>query len=144
MVFLNRYSLCLKNVAAAASAPDETDGMTPSRRIFMVDAADSETHAHAGIRFLWGEPQGYDEAAAQLMPHAWQAGAQTTVGLMTRLCLLRKKRRMRRIGTAASWPIHSVSNEDFARNFCQPRRARSTLAFGSSIKNSREVPLEKQ
>jgi sulfide dehydrogenase [flavocytochrome c] flavoprotein subunit len=30
-----------------------------------------------GIRFLWGKPQGYDEAAAQVMPHAWQAGAQT-------------------------------------------------------------------
>ena len=32
-----------------------------------------------GIRFLWGQPQGYDEAAAQLMPHAWQAGAQTEI-----------------------------------------------------------------
>jgi sulfide dehydrogenase [flavocytochrome c] flavoprotein chain len=31
----------------------------------------------AGIRFLWGQPQGYDEAAAARMPHAWQAGAQT-------------------------------------------------------------------
>ena len=26
-----------------------------------------------GIRFLWGQPQGYDDAAAQVMPHAWQA-----------------------------------------------------------------------
>jgi NADPH-dependent 2,4-dienoyl-CoA reductase/sulfur reductase-like enzyme len=33
----------------------------------------------AGIRFLWGEPRGYDEAAAQIMPHAWQAGAQTAI-----------------------------------------------------------------
>jgi sulfide dehydrogenase [flavocytochrome c] flavoprotein chain len=32
-----------------------------------------------GIRFLWDKPQGYDEAAAQLMPHAWQAGAQTEI-----------------------------------------------------------------
>lgn len=32
-----------------------------------------------GIRFLWGKPQGYDEAAAQVMPHAWQAGAQTEI-----------------------------------------------------------------
>lgn len=31
-----------------------------------------------GIRFLWGTPEGYDEAAAQAMPHAWEAGAQTT------------------------------------------------------------------
>jgi sulfide dehydrogenase [flavocytochrome c] flavoprotein chain len=33
----------------------------------------------AGIRFLWGRPQGYTQAAAELMPHAWQAGAQTTI-----------------------------------------------------------------
>jgi sulfide dehydrogenase [flavocytochrome c] flavoprotein subunit len=32
-----------------------------------------------GIRFLWGQPQGYDEAAALVMPHAWQAGAQTEI-----------------------------------------------------------------
>jgi sulfide dehydrogenase [flavocytochrome c] flavoprotein subunit len=32
-----------------------------------------------GIRFLWGRPQGYDEAAAELMPHAWQAGTQTEI-----------------------------------------------------------------
>ena len=31
-----------------------------------------------GIRFLWGTPDGYDEAASQAMPHAWEAGAQTT------------------------------------------------------------------
>jgi len=31
-----------------------------------------------GIRFLWGTPEGYDAAAAQAMPHAWEAGAQTT------------------------------------------------------------------
>lgn len=30
-----------------------------------------------GIRFLWGTPEGYDEAAAEIMPHAWKAGAQT-------------------------------------------------------------------
>jgi sulfide dehydrogenase [flavocytochrome c] flavoprotein subunit len=30
-----------------------------------------------GIRFLWGTPEGYDEAASERMPHAWEAGAQT-------------------------------------------------------------------
>lgn len=30
-----------------------------------------------GIRFLFGQPEGYDTAATQAMPHAWQAGAQT-------------------------------------------------------------------
>jgi sulfide dehydrogenase [flavocytochrome c] flavoprotein subunit len=32
-----------------------------------------------GIRFLWGKPQGLSEAAARLMPHAWQGGAQTEI-----------------------------------------------------------------
>ncbi len=31
-----------------------------------------------GIRFLWGTPEDYDEAAAETMPHAWEAGTQTT------------------------------------------------------------------
>jgi sulfide dehydrogenase [flavocytochrome c] flavoprotein chain len=30
-----------------------------------------------GIRLLWNKLEGYDEAAAQAMPHAWQAGDQT-------------------------------------------------------------------
>jgi len=32
-----------------------------------------------GIDFRWGVLDGYDEAAAQLMPHAWKAGTQTTL-----------------------------------------------------------------
>jgi sulfide dehydrogenase [flavocytochrome c] flavoprotein subunit len=32
-----------------------------------------------GIRFLWNTPEGYDEAAAELMPHAWKAGHQTAL-----------------------------------------------------------------
>jgi sulfide dehydrogenase [flavocytochrome c] flavoprotein chain len=32
-----------------------------------------------GIRFLWGRPDGYTEAAAELLPHAWQAGVQTQI-----------------------------------------------------------------
>jgi sulfide dehydrogenase [flavocytochrome c] flavoprotein subunit len=31
----------------------------------------------AGIRFLWGRLEGYTEAAATALPHAWQAGEQT-------------------------------------------------------------------
>lgn len=30
-----------------------------------------------GIDFKWGSIKGYDRAAAQIMPHAWKAGAQT-------------------------------------------------------------------
>jgi sulfide dehydrogenase [flavocytochrome c] flavoprotein chain len=32
-----------------------------------------------GIRLLFGTPEGYDLAAAQELPHAWQAGAQTAL-----------------------------------------------------------------
>jgi NADPH-dependent 2,4-dienoyl-CoA reductase/sulfur reductase-like enzyme len=32
-----------------------------------------------GIRLLWDRIEGYDPAAARLMPHAWQAGEQTRV-----------------------------------------------------------------
>ncbi|HEX5674288.1 MAG TPA: FAD/NAD(P)-binding oxidoreductase, partial [Azonexus sp.] len=32
-----------------------------------------------GIDFRWGEIEGYDEAASQIMPHAWKAGPQTVL-----------------------------------------------------------------
>jgi len=41
-----------------------------------------------GIRFLWGQPEGYDPAAAAVMPHAWQAGEQTEI-LASRLRSMR-------------------------------------------------------
>jgi sulfide dehydrogenase [flavocytochrome c] flavoprotein chain len=42
----------------------------------------------AGIRFLWGHPQGYTESVAERLPHAWQAGAQTQL-LAAQLVALR-------------------------------------------------------
>lgn len=30
-----------------------------------------------GVQFRWGNPDGYDEAASEVMPHAWKAGPQT-------------------------------------------------------------------
>ncbi|MCL6609284.1 MAG: NAD(P)/FAD-dependent oxidoreductase [Geminicoccaceae bacterium] len=32
-----------------------------------------------GIDFVWGGLEGYDEAAAEIMPHAWKAGPQTVL-----------------------------------------------------------------
>ena len=59
-------------------------------RVLAIDAAGRRVHLAGGrdlsydrlivapgIRFLWGRPQGYDAAAALLMPHAWAAGEQT-------------------------------------------------------------------
>ncbi len=42
----------------------------------------------AGIRFLWGHPEGYSEIAAGQLPHAWQAGVQTQL-LAAQLAALR-------------------------------------------------------
>ena len=42
----------------------------------------------AGIRFLWGHPEGYSESAAERLPHAWQAGVQTQL-LAAQLAALR-------------------------------------------------------
>jgi NADPH-dependent 2,4-dienoyl-CoA reductase/sulfur reductase-like enzyme len=42
----------------------------------------------AGIRFLWGHPEGYSASAAERLPHAWQAGAQTQL-LAAQLAALR-------------------------------------------------------
>ena len=32
-----------------------------------------------GISFKWGAVEGYDEAASEIMPHAWKAGDQTAL-----------------------------------------------------------------
>ena len=32
-----------------------------------------------GIAFSWGSPEGYDENAAERLPHAWKAGPQTSL-----------------------------------------------------------------
>ncbi len=53
---------------------------TQRRRVRLGDGAElpyDRLVMACGIRFLWGTPLGYDEAASQAMPHAWQAGAQT-------------------------------------------------------------------
>ena len=42
----------------------------------------------AGIRFLWGHPEGYSEIVAERLPHAWHAGAQTQL-LAAQLAALR-------------------------------------------------------
>jgi NADPH-dependent 2,4-dienoyl-CoA reductase/sulfur reductase-like enzyme len=42
----------------------------------------------AGIRFLWGHPEGYTDSAAERLPHAWQAGKQTQL-LAAQLAALR-------------------------------------------------------
>ena len=60
---------------------DRADALDVTRR--RVILAGGNTIAYdklvlaAGIRFLWGQPEGYEESATARMPHAWQAGSQT-------------------------------------------------------------------
>jgi sulfide dehydrogenase [flavocytochrome c] flavoprotein subunit len=42
----------------------------------------------AGIRLLWGQPEGYSQSVAERLPHAWQAGVQTQL-LAAQLAALR-------------------------------------------------------
>jgi sulfide dehydrogenase [flavocytochrome c] flavoprotein chain len=68
---------------------DEVTAFDPARR--SVRLASGRTLGYErlvvapGIRLLYGQPEGYDEAASRLMPHAWLAGTQTaTLGACLR------------------------------------------------------------
>ncbi len=62
---------------------DRVAGVDPERRSVRLARGDTIRYDRLvvapGIRFLWNSPQGYDRAAAQRMPHAWQAGTQTAL-----------------------------------------------------------------
>jgi sulfide dehydrogenase [flavocytochrome c] flavoprotein subunit len=54
----------------------------PSRRVHLDDGAQLDYDrliVAPGIRFLWERIENYNEVAAQRMPHAWKAGAQTAL-----------------------------------------------------------------
>ena len=59
------------------------DAIDTQKRIVRLDDGASLAYdklvVAPGIRFLWGTPHGYDEAAAERMPHAWKAGRQTGI-----------------------------------------------------------------
>ena len=56
-------------------------GIDPGRKQVMLDDRSTLTYDRAiiapGIDIAWGALPGYDMAAAEAMPHAWRAGAQT-------------------------------------------------------------------
>jgi sulfide dehydrogenase [flavocytochrome c] flavoprotein chain len=71
---------------------DTVDAIDPERRQVRLRSGAALAYDKlvlaAGIRFLWGHPEGYSESAAERLPHAWQAGAQTQV-LAAQLAALR-------------------------------------------------------
>ena len=81
-----------------------------------------------GIRFLFGQPEGYTEAAALHMPHAWQAGAQTeAAGEAAAGGGRRRHRRDQRACGPDALPAGSVR----AR---QPHRALAQLATARAVR----------
>jgi sulfide dehydrogenase [flavocytochrome c] flavoprotein subunit len=67
--------------AGVRFVPDVATAIDPARRRVQLRSGAALDYDKAvvapGIRLLFGTPDGYDEAATLLMPHAWQAGAQT-------------------------------------------------------------------
>ena len=62
---------------------DWVTGIDPDTRTIKTKGGASVSYDRAvispGIDFKWDAIEGYDEAAAQKMPHAWQAGPQTVL-----------------------------------------------------------------
>jgi sulfide dehydrogenase [flavocytochrome c] flavoprotein subunit len=62
---------------------DRVTAIDPAKRIVTLASGKSVEYDRLvmspGIDFRWNEIEGYDEAASQLMPHAWKAGPQTVL-----------------------------------------------------------------
>ena len=60
---------------------DRVSGIDPDARSVALAGGGSIPYdrliVSPGIDFKWGEIEGYDEVAAEIMPHAWKAGSQT-------------------------------------------------------------------
>jgi sulfide dehydrogenase [flavocytochrome c] flavoprotein subunit len=60
---------------------DRVSGIDASRKQVQLAGGDTLKYDRLvvapGIEFKWGHPEGYDQAAAERMPHAWQGGPQT-------------------------------------------------------------------
>lgn len=60
---------------------DTVEAIDPQARTVRIQGGKTFNYDHCivspGVNFMWGEIKGYDEAASQIMPHAWKAGPQT-------------------------------------------------------------------
>ncbi len=77
---LRRDALAAAGVEIIRDAVVEIDGNRHQARLRGGKALDYDRAVVApGVQLRWGMPEGYDEAAAQRMPHAWLAGPQTVL-----------------------------------------------------------------
>ncbi|MCP8940965.1 NAD(P)/FAD-dependent oxidoreductase [Alsobacter sp. SYSU M60028] len=62
-------------------AVDRAAGFDPSRRVVKLSGGQELPYDRLvlspGVDLKWGAIEGYDEKAAEIMPHAWKAGPQT-------------------------------------------------------------------
>lgn len=62
---------------------DTVDAIDPQARTVRVKGGRTFNYDQCivspGVDFKWGEIKGYDEAASEIMPHAWKAGPQTVL-----------------------------------------------------------------
>ena len=62
---------------------DEAVGLDPAARRLTLAGGRSLSYDRLvlspGIELRWGALEGYDEPAAEVMPHAWKAGPQTAL-----------------------------------------------------------------
>lgn len=71
----------LRTAHGVNTVHDSAEGIDPeTRKVRLSSGTEIEYDRlviSPGIDIQWGAVQNYDEAAAQIMPHAWKAGAQT-------------------------------------------------------------------
>jgi len=58
-------------------------GIDPDKKVVTVEGGQTFSYdrliVSPGVEMKWGAIAGYDEAASEIMPHAWKAGAQTAL-----------------------------------------------------------------
>ncbi|WP_084332043.1 NAD(P)/FAD-dependent oxidoreductase [Hyphomonas adhaerens] len=76
-----RFSYSSLKAQGIEIVQDRAVNVDPTNRTIVVGSGGTYAYdkliLSPGIDFRWNEIEGYDEAAAEMMPHAWKAGAQT-------------------------------------------------------------------
>jgi sulfide dehydrogenase [flavocytochrome c] flavoprotein subunit len=79
--FITQGYDALKNTHGVQVIQDSAAAIDPEAKSVRLasgsDLAYDRLVVSPGIDIQWGAIQGYDEAASQIMPHAWKAGSQT-------------------------------------------------------------------
>ncbi len=95
-----------------------------------------------GVDIRWGALQGYDEAAAEIMPHAWKAGAQTEV-LARQIMAMEDGGLVVMSAPAAPYrcPPGPYERASLIAHFLKTRKPRSKLLILDSKDNFSKKPL---